>query len=270
MKRTRTEHDPASLAPGDVALAVVLHVVVASILIALNLWHPPRKPEPLQRIEVSMISAADLARMQQAARARPRPTRAKTPTSNRPAKPKPTPARRKKTAPLPSPKPRPERKAKASPRPRPTPKPQKTKPSPPAPNRTKKVNKKAESFDPFAPVESKSDVRKKPKTSHPQLASLVSKQLSRQEFERYVAMMQAAVQRQWKVPANMKVERHPLVEVHLRPDGSIESIRILESSGNPAMDDSLILAIRKAAPFTLPKDQFEAFRVNRIRFHPLD
>ncbi|RMG90697.1 MAG: TonB family protein [Zetaproteobacteria bacterium] len=274
MKRKPPAHDPASLTTGDITVAIVLHILVATILISLNLWYPVHRPEPLKRIEVSMISAADLARMQQAARSKPKTSKAKPLTSITPApsKPKPEPAKREKPAPLPSPQPKPQRKAKTStkskPEPKPAPKP-KPKSSLPVPG-SKKRKKQEPAFDPFAPIESKSDVHKKPKSSSPQLANMISKQLSKQELDRYVAMMQAAVQKHWKVPANMKVERHPLVEVHLHPDGSIESIRILESSGNPAMDDSLILAIRKAAPFTLPKAQFEAFRVNRIRFHPLD
>lgn len=126
-----------------------------------------------------------------------------------------------------------------------------------------------ENFDPFAPVQSKSDIRRTPKATSPELANIVSKQLSQKEIDRYIAMMQAAVQEHWKVPASLGTLTDPLVEVRLSRKGEVETIAILESSGNPAMDDSLIRAIKAAAPFTLPRQQYEAFRTNRIRFHPL-
>ena len=80
--------------------------------------------------------------------------------------------------------------------------------------------------------------------------------------------MQAAVQQHWKLPVSTANFSNPLVEMRLLPNGEVESVRILESSGNDAIDASLIRAIKAAAPFTLPRQQFEFFRVNRLRFHP--
>jgi TonB family protein len=55
----------------------------------------------------------------------------------------------------------------------------------------------------------------------------------------------------------------------LKPNGSVQNVRIIESSGNEALDASLIRAIRAASPFSIPREQFEVFRDNKIRFHPL-
>ncbi|MDX8401591.1 MAG: energy transducer TonB [Mariprofundaceae bacterium] len=99
--------------------------------------------------------------------------------------------------------------------------------------------------------------------------ALPGQRLSRNELERYIARIRAAVQARWKVPAEVGVAHDPLVEMRLAPDGTVVSARILESSGNAALDASLLRAIHAAAPFELPREQFALFRINRIRFHPL-
>ncbi|RMH49924.1 MAG: TonB family protein [Zetaproteobacteria bacterium] len=94
--------------------------------------------------------------------------------------------------------------------------------------------------------------------------------MTRQEIDRYISRMQRKVQRHWKVPAERPGRlRDPEVVLELDRDGSIRSITISRSSGDPFMDRSLIQAIRAAAPFDLPADHFELFRTNRITFHPL-
>ena len=80
--------------------------------------------------------------------------------------------------------------------------------------------------------------------------------------------MRAAVEKQWKIPVAIPGIKNPLVEMVLQPNGQIKSLIILEGSGNATLNASLIRAIRAAAPFAVPKEQFEYFRVNRIRFHP--
>lgn len=144
----------------------------------------------------------------------------------------------------------------------------------PSPKKTQKVAKKAKvepDFDPFAPLESNNNkqikTRSKPK---PDVADIMGKQLSTQEIDRYIAMMQAAVQSHWKVPGGINEKTpDPLVEMILQRNGHLLSVRILESSGNSALDQTLITAIRAAEPFNIPSEQFESFRSNRIRFHPL-
>jgi len=179
-------------------------------------------------------------------------------------------------------------KAKAKPKVKPKPKPKPKKPvakvkAKPAPVAKPKVRKKPtakktmkakveDNFDPFALMASKTDravSTKKASTSRPELANLMGKQLSRSEKERYIALMQAAVQEHWKLAVSAGTFTDPLVEMRLLPSGAVASVKILESSGNHAIDASLIRAIKAAAPFELLRQQFEFFRINRIRFHPL-
>jgi len=98
----------------------------------------------------------------------------------------------------------------------------------------------------------------------------MAQQLSQKEIEQYIQHMQRAVQQHWKVPGGIADNiPDPLVEMTLKPNGDIVRIRILESSGDPTFDQTLIAAIHAAAPFELPQQQFESFRKNKIRFHPL-
>ena len=127
-------------------------------------------------------------------------------------------------------------------------------------------------YDPFAPAQSSSDIQATPekRKSRPDIATLMGQQLSQKELEQYISMMQSAVQRHWKVPGGIADNiPDPLVEMILNPNGSLVSVRILESSGDATFDQTLISAIHAAAPFQLPNDQFETFRKNQIRFHPL-
>ncbi len=226
----------------DLLFAVLLHVLVFTVVSVLAFWQQHHRNEPLKRIEVMMISAKELANMQQQTQPKAKP-------KVRKSKPKAA-----KVKPVVKPKP------KLTSRPK-----------------KKAVARVTDDFDPFAPVSSTTDrksspatrTKKSPKTTQPELADVAGKQLSDKEKDRYIAMVQAAIQEQWKVPASLGDAVDPLVEVRLLSNGEVETISILESSGSSALDASLTRAIRAAAPFQLPARQFEFFRVNRMRFHPL-
>jgi TonB family protein len=124
-------------------------------------------------------------------------------------------------------------------------------------------------FDPFAPVESESNVTK-PTAGRNDMADMIGKQLSTQEIGRYIAMMKQAIEKRWKVASDPGKVSNPLVEVVLNPNGRVASARIIDSSGNPTLDQTLLAAIYAAEPFQVPpRSQFEPFRVNNISFEPL-
>ena len=124
-------------------------------------------------------------------------------------------------------------------------------------------------FDPFAPVESESNVTT-PAASRNDMADIIGKQLSSQEIDQYIARMKQAIQNKWKVASDAGKVSNPLVEVVLSPNGRVASARIIESSGNDSLDQTLLTAIYAAEPFQVPsRSQFEPFRVNRIWFEPL-
>jgi len=220
----------------DLLFALLLHLMIFTIIGVLIYWQQQHRIEPLKRIEVMMISAKQLAKLEH-------PSHRK--------------ARRVKLKPV-----------KAQPVIKPVVKPRVKK------TVAKKVvkTKVKDNFDPFAPLASTTDrtiSTKRASTSRPELANLAGKQLTSSEKERYIALMQAAVQEHWKLSASATKFADPLVQMQLLPNGAVASVKILESSGNATIDASLIRAIQAAAPFELPRQQFEFFRFNRIRFHPL-
>lgn len=133
----------------------------------------------------------------------------------------------------------------------------------------KKQQATKDDFDPFAPVESESNIPT-PAASRNDMADVISKQLSTQEIDQYIARMKQAIQNRWKVASDAGKVSNPLVEVVLSPNGRVASARIIESSGNPSLDKTLLTAIYAAEPFQVPpRSQFEPFRINRIWFEPL-
>lgn len=142
----------------------------------------------------------------------------------------------------------------------------------PKPKPSVKPKQKAapkDTFDPFAPVESESNVTE-PTAGRNDMADMIGKQLSTQEIGRYIAMMKQAIEKRWKVASDVGKVTNPLIEVVLSPNGRVASARILESSGNPNLDQTLLSAIYAAEPFQVPpRSQFEPFRVNKIWFEPL-
>jgi len=201
---------------------------------------PPLEFHP-QSVQISMISAHQLKKLQR--RAHP-----------------PKVHKRKK---LVKPKPRP--KAKAKPKLKKKPVLKLVKPK----AKAKAQPKVDPNFDPFKPMASSSDVKSSTPHKNTKAADLFAGQLSKQEINRYIALIQDAVQRHWKVPNVGHDVRDPMVEMNLMRDGSVRSVKVIESSGNAALDASLVRAIQAASPFQVPAKQFELFRNNRIRFRPL-
>jgi len=254
-----TSHDhSADLTRLDLFYALLLHLLVLIIIFVLSFWQEQKQEEPLQRIEVMMISAKKLSEIEQMARRKARPVKQQAAKPKVAEKPKvdikKTPVLKLVEKPKPKVKVEPKPVAKAKPAP-------------------KAVAKKIEKdFDPFAPIGSTTDrtaSTNQASTSRPDIANIAGQQLSKNEIERYIALMQAAVQEQWKVPVSSSKLSDPLVEMVLARNGNVVSVKIVESSGNEMMDASLIRAIQAAAPFQLPKEQFEYFRNNKLRFRPL-
>lgn len=206
----------------DFLFAAAVHLLVIVLIVIVSWWQSLSEPEPLSRIEVQMISAKELTKLQKTA------------------------AKQKRVSQ------------------------KKSVPAPKLDSSRKKPKPAEEAFDPFAPAQSESDITTPQEASRADMADIMGKQLSRQEIDSYIAMMQQAVQRRWKVPAGVDSDTpDPLVEMVLNRNGSVASVRIVESSGNIALDQTLIKAIHAAAPFQIPAQQFEVFRINQIRFRPL-
>lgn len=257
VKKAPSAGSGVDLSKLDLLYAFLLHALILILVLVLSFWKGEKRDEPLQRIEVMMISAKQLSKIEQQSRRKVQPVKravAKPKAVTEPPKPK---SKAKPVFKLPE-KPKPKAVTKPV---------EVAKPAP------KAVAKKVEEdFDPFAPIGSTTDrssSTNKASTSRPDIANLKGQQLSKSEIERYVALMQAAVQDQWKVPASSGDLVDPVVEMELARNGSVVSAKIVKSSGNDMLDASLVRAIHAAAPFQLPKAQFEYFRRNRLTFRPI-
>ncbi len=226
----------------DFISAFVLHVVVLAMLLILNQWQNAKPHMPDRVMQVKMVSLQELQAMMHkpAAKAKAKPRK------TIPAKPKPAP----------KPKSRPKPQAVLNPKPA---------------VKKKKVVEEELDYDPFAPMEAKPKKRTKKKVQNEQaLQEMMKAQITDVEMNKYIAGMQQAVERQWKVPTElMATLDDPLVELKLLPTGAIASVRILESSGSKQLDATLLQAIYAAAPFDIPSQQYALFQTNMIRFHPL-
>lgn len=229
----------------DLILAFALHIAVVLLIVIFNQWQTEFKPKPERLMQVKMVSLQELQAMMQ--------------KPNKVVKPKVKP----KVKPIKKPEPKPQPKKKVKPRPVLVPKKQ--------PKVKQKVVEEDLDYDPFAPLESTPKKTLKKKVSGKKvLDEMLKGQLSDKEVNRYIAGMQRAVEQHWKVPMEMMDKLNPAwVELTLSPTGKVVSINILESSGSTMLDETLKKAIYTAAPFQVPTQQFELFRTNKIRFHPL-
>ncbi|MDQ6971517.1 MAG: TonB C-terminal domain-containing protein, partial [Mariprofundaceae bacterium] len=185
--------DEAGLHALDIMFAVCVHVLILALFLILNLWHKTPEFHP-QTVQVSLISAQQLKKLQHPKR-------------------KPVKVHKKKIV-----------KPVAKPKPKPKPKKVLKKPALKLPDKAKPVIKpkpktrvkQDPDFDPFKPMESTSDVKQSaaPKRNS-KAADVFVGQLSKQEINRYIALIQNAVQRHWKVPNVSLDVKDPLVEMLL-------------------------------------------------------
>jgi colicin import membrane protein len=82
-----------------------------------------------------------------------------------------------------------------------------------------------------------------------------------------IAYIQKHVEAMWFRPEGSGLPgKGAGVEVRLDASGRVESTKIIKSSGNAAFDASLERAVKRAAPFPLPKTNPEKFRRLELYF----
>lgn len=89
----------------------------------------------------------------------------------------------------------------------------------------------------------------------------------------YITGIYLSVVENWSRPPSARNEMSAIVLVELFPSGELNSVGVIESSGDSAFDRSAENAVRRAAPFEVPEDLalFEAsFRSFKLNFKPVD
>ena len=65
----------------------------------------------------------------------------------------------------------------------------------------------------------------------------------------------AKVRGNTRLPENLKGNPEVRCQVRLLPTGEVQSVKVVQSSGNPAYDDAVVRAIEKSSPLPLPADR---------------
>lgn len=89
----------------------------------------------------------------------------------------------------------------------------------------------------------------------------------------YITGIYLSVVENWSRPPSARNDMITVILVELFPTGDLNSVGVIESSGNQAFDRSALNAVRRAAPFNVPDDLdlFESsFRSFRLIFNPED
>ena len=89
----------------------------------------------------------------------------------------------------------------------------------------------------------------------------------------YITGIYLSVVENWSRPPSATNDMQAQVLVELFPNGELNSVGIIESSGHSAFDRSTLNAVRRAAPFVVPEELaiFEAsFRSFTLIFRPED
>ncbi len=190
---------------------------------------------------------------------------------------------------------KPEPKPKPQPKPEPKPKPKKPKkseekpkkeaqPRPPkldkTPDKTKAVRntredaKTVQEADDFAAAMDFLDDVEPEKTPIPEAPKDELQELLRNEQEQAgeinadIARIKQHIQKNWRIPAGIRRDDNLAltVEVRLKPDGTVQQVKVLQSSGKGFFDDSLVRGVYKASPLPIPRREYDTFRVIELRF----
>ena len=90
---------------------------------------------------------------------------------------------------------------------------------------------------------------------------------------RYVDGIYTQIVSAWSRPLSARRSMSATILVELFPDGNLNSVGLIESSGNEAFDRSALAAVHRAGRFTVPEDSDlfeERFRRLTLVFKPLD
>ena len=90
------------------------------------------------------------------------------------------------------------------------------------------------------------------------------------EVDKYKALVLQAVGRQWIVPETSSKELSTKLLIRLAAGGMVLDVKLVNSSGDEALDRSAIAAVYKASPLPVPEDAttFEQFRELNLTVRP--
>jgi colicin import membrane protein len=90
------------------------------------------------------------------------------------------------------------------------------------------------------------------------------------EKTRFLSIIKSRIESRWYVPPNSG-SSYVVLRIQLLPSGELSSVKVIESSGNGALDQSALAAVNAVKKFEVPKDpKFfdEYFRSFQMSFKP--
>lgn len=111
---------------------------------------------------------------------------------------------------------------------------------------------------------------KTPQAANPATGGGAPRASLEEKYSAYYGLLRDKVQENWIYPQGLKDNRISIiVSMKIARNGKLLDANVEKSSGNKAFDDSLLKAIRKAAPFpALPADLEGSFLETGLRFCP--
>ena len=94
-----------------------------------------------------------------------------------------------------------------------------------------------------------------------------------EESASYLNAINTAISDKWDRPPSARRGMEVVLQVELFPNGELNTVNVVESSGNDAFDRSAEKAVKDVKRFTVPEntDLFEKnFRIFKLRFKPED
>ena len=267
MNTAQQRRDPAQWA--SVALALLVHLALAAFLFFGVRW----QSEPPAAVQVSLVSQPAITPAPPPKPAAPKPAPAPEPKPAPKLEPKPEPkpapppppkapdikVPEKKPEPKPEPKPVP--KPAPKPAPKPEPKPQK-KPAPTPPDRAKAIES------------SRMDELLAMDAQRAREAALLRQEANAAARNRTMAAYKAKIQGKVKanivLPLSASGNPEAVFEVTQATGGVVLNVRLVKSTGDPALDDAIKRAIQKSDPLPEPDDPALFNRILILTFRPLE
>ena len=120
-------------------------------------------------------------------------------------------------------------------------------------------------------AEKKAELEREEKQRQQEAAAKKQEQFVQSEVARYTDMIKSEITRRWVFPASYQKGMKCKIVVRLIPSGDVVSTTIVQSSGNPAFDRSVEMAVQKASPLPVPDSSsglFDHFRELQLVFDP--
>ncbi|MEX0584978.1 MAG: cell envelope integrity protein TolA [Natronospirillum sp.] len=250
---------------------VIVPEVVSAELVSLSRIQkrtapdPPPAPPTPREVETATVSQPD----PEPPAPEPEPEPEPAPPAPEPPEPSPAPIATPPPAPAPPPAP-PPAPIVQEPAPAPVPAPEPAPPPEPAPEPAPAPEpRNVPTEDEFFDLEQSMLSRLEAEGKREELSAQQAEQ-ERQAIATYQQLIGDAVRRRWSLPPNVNSSMVPTVQIELLPSGELRSASVVTSSGNQALDRSVIQAIEQARRFNVPPDiriferEFRRFEMNFV------